>query len=71
MLNDLNSDNLINLMKKERKLNIVFDNVRIHTSKVVEMTYDMLTIDFIFFTPLLFISKSNRKCMEWCKKRNL
>lgn len=48
LLNALNNDNLINLMKNERRLNIVLDNARIHTSKVVEMTCDMLNINLVF-----------------------
>ena len=51
LLNALNDDNLINLMKRERKLNIVLDNARIHTSKVVEMTCDILNINLVFLPP--------------------
>ena len=51
LLNALNNDNLINLMKNERRLNIVLDNARIHTSKVVEMTCDMLNINLVFLPP--------------------
>ena len=51
LLNALNNDNLINLMKNERKLNIVLDNARIHTSKVVEMTCDILNINLVFLPP--------------------
>lgn len=51
LLSNLNNDNLINLMKNERKLNIVLDNARIHTSKVVEMACDILNINLIFLPP--------------------
>ena len=51
LLNALNDDNLINLMKRERKLNIVLDNARIHTSKVVEMTCDILNINLVYLPP--------------------
>ena len=51
LLSNLNNDNLINLMKNERRLNIVLDNAKIHTSKVVEMTCDILNINLVFLPP--------------------
>ena len=51
LLTNLNNDNLINLMKNERRLNIILDNARIHTSKVVEMACDMLNINLVFLPP--------------------
>lgn len=38
-------------MKKERRLNIILDNARIHTSKVVEITCDILNINLVFLPP--------------------
>ena len=38
-------------MKNERRLNIVLDNAKIHTSKVVEMTCDILNINLVFLPP--------------------
>ena len=51
LLSNLNNDNIINLMKNERRLNIVLDNAKIHTSKVVEMTCDILNINLVFLPP--------------------
>ena len=51
LLTNLNNDNLINLMKNERRLNIILDNARIHTSKVVEMACDILNINLVFLPP--------------------
>ena len=51
LLSNLNNDNLINLMKNERRLNIVLDNAKIHSSKVVEMTCDILNINLVFLPP--------------------
>ena len=51
LLTNLNNDNLINLMKNERRVNIILDNARIHTSKVVEMACDMLNINLVFLPP--------------------
>ena len=35
-------------MKNERRLNIILDNARIHTSKVVEMACGILNINLVF-----------------------
>lgn len=51
LLTNLNNDNLIVLMKNERWLNIILDNARIHTSKVVEMVCGMLNINLVFLPP--------------------
>ena len=51
LLDNLNNKELIDLMQKERRLNLVLDNASIHTSKVVEMTSDILNINLVFLPP--------------------
>ena len=49
--NNLNNKKLINLMKKERKLNLIIDNARIHTAKIVEEICEILSINLVFLPP--------------------
>lgn len=38
-------------MKEERKLNLIIDNARIHTAKIVEEICDILSINLVFLPP--------------------
>ena len=49
--NNLNNKKLINLMKEERKLNLIIDNARIHTAKIVEEICEILSINLVFLPP--------------------
>ena len=44
----LNNKRLIYLLQNERKLNLILDNVRIHTAKFVEEMCDILSINLVF-----------------------
>ena len=47
-----------NIMKEEKPLNIILDNARIHTAKIVEEACEMLSVKFSIFTTILSIFKS-------------
>lgn len=51
ILSELNNKTLINLMKNERKLNIILDNATIHTAKIVEEVCEILNIELKFLPP--------------------
>lgn len=38
-------------MKKERKLNLIIDNARIHAAKIVEEICEILNIHLVFLSP--------------------
>ena len=47
----LNNKKLISMMKEEKPLNIILDNARIHTAKIVEEACEILSIKFVFLPP--------------------
>ena len=47
----LNNKELINIMKEEKPLNIILDNAKIHTSKIVEVACEMLSVKLVFLPP--------------------
>jgi transposase len=51
LLENLNSNEVINLLKKEKRLNIVLDNYRVHKTKLVENIAKILNINLIFLPP--------------------
>lgn len=56
--NLLNNKKLISIMKEEKPLNIILDNARIHTAKIVEEACEMLSVKLSIFTAILSIFKS-------------
>ena len=51
LINNLNNKKLINKMKKEKKLNLIIDNARIHTAKIVGEICEILNINLVFLPP--------------------
>ena len=49
--NLLNNKKLISIMKEEKPLNIILDNARIHTAKIVEESYEILSVNLVFLPP--------------------
>ena len=49
--NLLNNKKLISIMKEEKPLNIILDNARIHTAKIVEEACEMLSVKLVFLPP--------------------
>ena len=47
----LNNKQLKNMMMYEKPLNIVLDNARIHTAKIVEEACDILSVNLVFLPP--------------------
>ena len=45
---NLNNKKLINNMEEEKKLNLIIDNARIHTAKIVEEICEILNINLVF-----------------------
>ena len=45
----LNNKKLISMMKEEKPLNIILDNARIHTAKIVEEACEILSIKLYFY----------------------
>ena len=51
LLNNLLNPKIMEITSKERKINIILDNARIHHAKIVEKVCDILNINLIFLTP--------------------
>ncbi len=51
LLHNIDKNEIITLLKKEKKLNIVLDNYRVHKTKLVEKIADILNINLIFLPP--------------------
>lgn len=51
LLENLNNNEIITLLKKEKRLNIVLDNYRVHKTKLVEKIAEILNINLIFLPP--------------------
>ena len=49
--NLLNNKKLISIMKEEKPLNIILDNARIHTAKIVEEACEILSVNLVFLPP--------------------
>lgn len=49
--NMLNNKKLISIMKEEKPLNIILDNARIHTAKIVEEACEILSVKLVFLPP--------------------
>lgn len=49
--NMLNNKTLISIMKEEKPLNIILDNARIHTAKIVEEACEILSVKLVFLPP--------------------
>lgn len=47
----LYDENLINLIKNERRLNIILDNARIHKAKITKIVADILNINLVYLPP--------------------
>lgn len=47
----LNNKRLIHLLQNERKLNLILDNARIHTAKIVEEACGILSVKLVFLPP--------------------
>ena len=47
----LNNKELNTFMKEEKPLNIILDNARIHTAKIVEEACEILSVNLIFLPP--------------------
>lgn len=47
----LNNKKLSFLMKKEKPLNIILDNARIHTAKIVEEACEILSVNLVYLPP--------------------
>ena len=67
----LNNKELSILMKDEKALNIILDNARIHTAKIVEEACEILSVNLVYLPPILPIFKPYRRCLERYKARNL
>lgn len=51
LLENINKNEIITLLKKEKRLNIVLDNYRVHRTKLVEKLAEILNINLIFLPP--------------------
>ena len=51
------------MMKEEKPLNIILDNARIHTAKIVEEACEILSIKFVFLVQNVYFLRnySNKK----------
>ena len=47
----LNNKELISIMEEEQILNIILDNARIHTAKIVEESCEILSVNLVFLPP--------------------
>lgn len=47
----LNNKKLSFLMKEEKPLNIILDNARIHTAKIVEEACEILSVNLVYLPP--------------------
>ena len=47
----LNNKELSILMKDEKALNIILDNARIHTAKIVEEACEILSVNLVYLPP--------------------
>lgn len=59
------------LMKKEKPLNIILDNAKIHKAKIVEEACEILSVKPCLFTSILSVFKPYRRHMERYKERNI
>ena len=67
----LNNKKLSFLMKEEKPLNIILDNARIHTAKIVEEACEILSVNLVYLPPYYPFFKPYRRCLERYKERNL
>lgn len=51
ILENVNTEDIINYLNKEKKLNIVLDNYRVHKTKLVQKVAEILNINLIFLPP--------------------
>lgn len=51
LLNNLLNPKIKEITSKERKINIILDNAKIHHAKIVEKACEILNINFIFLAP--------------------
>ena len=51
ILENLENGEIIRILKKEKKFNIVLDNYRVHKTKLVEKIAEILNINLIFLPP--------------------
>jgi len=51
ILENINTDKIKEYSKKEKKLNIVLDNYRVHKTKLVQQIAEILNINLIFLPP--------------------
>ena len=47
----LNNKEIISIMEEEQILNIILDNARIHTAKIVEESCEILSVNLVFLPP--------------------
>lgn len=65
----LNNKELSILMKDEKALNIILDNARIHTAKIVEEVCEILSLNLVYLPPILPIFKPYRRYLEDIKRK--
>ena len=51
ILENLNKKEIINYLHKEKRLNIILDNYRVHKTKLVQKIAEILNINLIFLPP--------------------
>lgn len=51
IVENLNNNEIISLLKEEKRFNIVLDNYRVHKTKLVEKIAEILNINLIFLPP--------------------
>jgi len=51
ILENINTEEIIKCLKKEKRLNIVLDNYRVHKTKLVQKVAEILNINLIFLPP--------------------
>lgn len=51
ILENINTEEIIKYLKKEKRLNIVLDNYRVHKTKLVQKVAEILNINLIFLPP--------------------
>ncbi|NYB51451.1 MAG: transposase [Methanobacteriaceae archaeon] len=51
LLENVNKEEIVNYLNKEKRLNIVLDNYRVHKTKLVQKIAEILNINLIFLPP--------------------